>query len=76
MILLLLNRRNVQQRRFIQMIHAHAVLERNTNSAVEDLQSKKDAEHSDEKLSECSDFLLRMEVMLKLIKTEQMFCKQ
>ncbi len=40
MIQLLLNRRNVQQQRFIQMIRVHAVLERNTNSAVEDLQNR------------------------------------
>lgn len=58
MIQLLLNRKNVQQQRFIQTIHAHVVPERNTNSAAEDSQSKKDTEHSDEKLSECSDFLL------------------
>ena len=56
MIQLLLNRRNVQQQRFIQTIRVHAALERNTNSAVEDLQNKKDTEHSEEKLSECSDF--------------------
>ena len=41
MIQLLLNRRNAQQQRFIQTIRVHAVLERNTNSAVEDLQNKK-----------------------------------
>lgn len=40
MIQLLLNRRNVQQQRFIQTIHAHVVPERNTNSAAEDLQNK------------------------------------
>ena len=40
MIQLLLNRRNVQQQRFIQTIRVHAALERNTNSAAEDSQNK------------------------------------
>ena len=33
-------RKNVKRKKYIQMIHAHAEVERNTNSAVEDLQNK------------------------------------
>mgnify|MGYP004495617721 CR=1 FL=1 len=57
MIQLLLNRRNVQQQRFIQMIHAHVVPERNTNSAAEDLQNKnKKCRAFGQWMSECSVF--------------------
>lgn len=60
MIQLLLNRRNVQQQRFIQTIRVHAALERNTNSAVEDSQNRiKCTEHLDSQESECSVFIHR-----------------